>query len=738
MSSMGRCALVVALAVPLLILGCDRDRTPQAQPATAQAQLVVEGLNPQMTFEQYYRPVPVTVQASIPGYDLPLDLGQIVNADKVQWMLTEPVREMLQRQGFAVIDRGNEEDIKAIYELADDRDIPPFVTVDTLLHIYHLQFDQTLKSIEEREFYGSMTEFSRAMLSIAQAQQAAFDGDLQEAAKRNVAYFAVGLKCLDPSAQVPADVADLVSAELALIDAHAGFSASPVFGYDEDYSQYVPRGHYTRGIKLERYFRAMMWLGRMAFLLKGNNETITDALVDEAMADRQTIQALLISRDLTGDEALLERWQRLYSVTSFFVGLSDDLTIFDYAEAYPAARATAGTKDVAAKAFLNGVRWRMARKRSPLIYGGTGAQMVSELDETEATLAKVLEATKGLRVMGQRFVPDSYVLGRLVDLPYTGAGEPFTMARGPLGPSRGFPRGLDVMQLLGSARAQAVLEAEGDTDYKGYADRVAKLAAIFGSLDRGDWHQNLYWSWLASLRTLLAPFGAGYPSFMQTEAYTDKGLYAALASWAQLRHDTILYAKQSYGMVGAGPPPPPKAEPPGFVEPVPGLYAELVALNAMSHKGLEALGVLSEEMGRRFTSADRILRRLLALSLKELQGEALTEAELKFIKEFGGALDGALGALTDDSKRTTIVADVHTNIDMRLVLEEATGPVDLMWVVWKTPGGEVVAGAGPVFSHYEFKHPMADRLTDEKWRELVKGEAPEQAPWTGDFRAAEK
>ncbi len=27
-----------------------------------------------------------------------------------------------------------------------------------------------------------------------------------------------------------------------------------------------------------------------------------------------------------------------------------------------------------------------------------------------------------------------------------------------------------------------------------------------------------------------------------------------------------------------------------------------------------------------------------------------------------------------------------------------------------------------MLSYYEFKHPMSDRLTDEKWRKMLKGE----------------
>ncbi|MCK4732969.1 MAG: DUF3160 domain-containing protein [Methanophagales archaeon] len=30
---------------------------------------------------------------------------------------------------------------------------------------------------------------------------------------------------------------------------------------------------------------------------------------------------------------------------------------------------------------------------------------------------------------------------------------------------------------------------------------------------------------------------------------------------------------------------------------------------------------------------------------------------------------------------------------------------------------------------YEFKHPMDDRLTDEKWKEMLETEPPKKAEW---------
>lgn len=733
MSAMGRGVLVFVLTVPLLLLGCDRDRGPAQAQTAAQATLAVEEFDPQMAFEQYYRPVSVEVQARIPGYDLPLDLGQIVNADKVQWLLTPPVREMLGRQGFAVLDRGAEEDIKAIYEMADDRGIPPFVTVDTLLHIYHLQFDQTLKSIEEREFFGAMTEFSRAMLADMQARQAALSGDLQEAAKRNVAYFAVGLKCLDPSAQVPGDVADMVSAEIALIDAHAGFSPSPIFGYQEDYSQYVPRGHYTRSEELERYFRALMWYGRIVMLLKGGTP-----IASEEQARIQTLQAALIAGALhePANAAQLATWKRVYAVTCFYVGFADDLTPQEYAEAIVTVAGSAfAWSRLAEPETLLALRSELATYRAPQIYGGTG-QVALEPPFSPEQLDEVLTDTMGLRLMGQRFIPDGYMMQEL-GFPqagaFTGQGTPFSMELTQGGPQRVFPRGLDVMAALGSERAHAILQAEGDTAYANYEAQLAKLRGEFDALGDAEWNRNLYFSWLRALRALIVPVGEGFPSFMRTAAWHDRTLWAALASWAELRHDTILYAKQPYMPIATAMPMPPEAPPTGFVEPRPEFYARMLALARMTRTGLTDLQVLDEEATGRLTALEEIIDRLLQMSLKELRGEALTQEEGDYLKYIAGRLEQTIVGIEDEEDKTTIVADVLTDTNTGQALEEGVGYVKLLLAAYRQPDGRIVLGVGPVLSHYEFKHPIADRLTDEAWRELLGANPPEPAPWTASF-----
>ena len=187
---------------------------------------------------------------------------------------------------------------------------------------------------------------TEAMLASAEGQYEAAGGLLQEAARRNVAFLRVARELLvivdepetAPSAPVPAYVAQEVADELALIEAHEGFTLSPLFHYKEDYSQYVPRGHYTRSERLKSYFRALMWYGRLTMLLKGSplycETDDCDALISEEDADVQTIQALLLSLDIDGLGAgaldVMARWERIYLVTAFFVGFADDLSVYEY------------------------------------------------------------------------------------------------------------------------------------------------------------------------------------------------------------------------------------------------------------------------------------------------------------------------------------------------------------------------------------------------------------------------
>ena len=543
--------------------------------------------------------------------------------------------------------------------------------------------------------------------------------------------------------EVPTLLHSIVEEELELIEGHGGFSPSPIFIYPEDYSQYVPRGHYTSTEKLKNYFRALMWFGRLSMLLRGDpdlrpgqyNPFLDEkkAIISEYDAEVQTKQACITTAYLVGNLDLWKKWNKVYEVTSFYVGFSDDLGPLEYIEALKTVFGSSYDPSSMTSEDYTALKIELAEYRSPAIYGGTGAQIpVGPI--TPETLDDILEATKGFRMMGQRFVPDSYTFQELV-FPrvgnYLGTGDPFTMINvAPVGPIRGFPRGLDIMAVLGSARARALLDTYDDTNYVNYDVQFGKMEAMFNNMTVEEWNRNLYWSWLYALKPLLRTYGEGYPSFMRTEAWGYKQLTVALASWTELRHDTILYAKQSYtGVLGI-----PIYEPiKGYVEPVPEFYARLLDLTEMTREGLCNLNVLDESSEMRLTWLKDVLGRLIKISERELAGELLTPDDYEYIQGFQEQIEGMTMGLNCEEIRSSLVADVHTEPNTEMTLEEGTGRLRLLIVAAKHPTGEVVLAAGPVMTYYEFKHPMSDRLTDEAWREMLKENPPDDLEWTENY-----
>ena len=67
------------------------------------------------------------------------------------------------------------------------------------------------------------------------------------------------------------------------------------------------------------------------------------------------------------------------------------------------------------------------------------------------------------------------------------------------------------------------------------------------------------------------PKDAGLPTITGTEAWGRRVLNTQLFSWAELRHDTILYAKQSVTSI------PGCAFPTAYVDPYPAVFARLEA-----------------------------------------------------------------------------------------------------------------------------------------------------------------
>lgn len=657
-------------------------------------------------------------------------------------------RNLLERHGFAIAP-GDEKEITDVYIQAKEKNQPIFVTTDAVLHTSHIFFDYLLRILEWEKLYPRVAELTDRMIAVSRNQHEQSKlTEIKEAARLNIGFFSTAKKILSPEYEPGFGLERLINTELRNMDEHKGLEFRALLSYIknptvfeapyayEDFSQYIPRGHYTRNETFKKYFKVMMWYGRMDFKLRpGESERARHH------GKMMTLQALLMADALRMDDKAYRTWQTIYEPTTYFVGKTDDLSVDDYVKLIPDVFPEEGSVDrFWDEERLSDFIQRALKLRPPQIL--SGAAFVED-GEFAAT-------AKGFRFMGQRFIPDSYMLQELVYgkkggkviLRYTGKGKPFTMEVIPAGgPVRAFPRGLDVLAVLGSSRALAILEEEGDTEYTEYDDQMNKLKQEFSILGPEEWKQNLYWRWLHCLLPLLEDVReASVPRFMKNEFWLDKELQTSLGSWTELRHDTILYAKQSYTMMTTAIPLQPELTY-GYVEPYPEVYRRIQTMMADMRTHLGDLGILLPGIPEKIRDFEDILGRLAAISDGELAGKKLSEQDYELIWNIGDVLSSlkqfppqVMANITSGTdERMDIIADVHTDLNTKKILEEAVGsPFDIFVIVEDTKGYRLCRGG--VFSYYEFKHPMDDRLTDEKWQEMGKeGIRPEQPPWTRTF-----
>lgn len=446
-------------------------------------------------------------------------------------------------------------------------------------------------------------------------------------------------------------------------------AVSPLHGYREDYTQYQPRGHYAKSPRLSAWFRTVAWLGRLGFPL----EPSKGLGLDEAGAALQAERAHAVARLLAANPAAMARLARLETAWGRWLGPADDASL--------AGLAALATSTPAA--FRVAVLSQAAR---PRVAGSFAAE-----GETPPVSPKLLP---------QRLLPDALVLHALTfDRvgPLQGDGRPPTMSVTRDGRRvRGVPRGLDVVAALGSATAREELRRSGDDRYEGYDPA---LAAISTELKRV----------LARPESLPARVlaAAGSAAFEADPALAAPGLpvNAALGAWTLLRHDLLAYGKQSYtaaprsmGVFGAEPP-------------------ELRVRVARAPRTFQALADAAASLAG---SLEEWQRGEEAAPLRELAARLAALAT-----HAGGALPGPEAARWSAAwgraagrGPLAAVADVHTDGNSGQVLQVAVGgPAGIEATV------DGVAHAAVVFACFEFRQPVAERLTDEAWRAEAGSEA---------------
>ena len=654
------------------------------------ARQVIAALKRPSFFDRTTGEYALAIQPSVPEYTIESGLANVPNAK--YFYLTDEMKSKLQENGFVVEASGGHKEFFSLYEENRYSLLPNFITVDSMMHSYHLYFSYLLRTTEKNYLKDLMGELSMGMFNNSVEQLNALSGtEWEEAAMRNAAFFAVGCRLAGLEASVPAEAADAVEAEYSMVLDAEGIANSPLFGDMEDYSQYAPRGYYEGDDNLEAYFRMMMWYGRRNFTQK-----------DESL-DRS---ALLITLAL--DDETLPLWEEAYMITSFFAGTSDDNGYYEYRPVIDEFfGAGAGAADlVGAEDAWKAYHEYTAGLKAPMI------NSVPEMDTGGAV--DVLEENAGFRFMGQRFSLDAAIFQNLM---YSSISQAADDSK------RLLPNTLDIPAVMGSDEALTILKDLGEDKYPNYLDKVEELRSGVAIAPESFWSASLYSRWLYTLQPLLETKGTGWPMFMQSDLWQKKNLQSFLGSYTELKHDTVLYAKQAIAEMGGDQIE--EKDDRGYVEPEPVVYARLSALTEATINGLSEYQLLNDTDRENLERLKYLADQFTVISEKELQNETLSDSEYELIRSYGGQIEHLwMEAYKDETEKpntfeypAAIVTDVATDPNGSC-LELGTGRALTIYVVVPV-AGELKLCSGTVFSFYQFAQPLSDRLTDTAWRTMM-------------------
>lgn len=636
---------------------------------------------------------------------------------------TPQEKDLLSRHSFMVTERVSYPSFVAGFYEIYKKDLPVYISADAILHALHRSYDNMLKDIELiylRERLNSALESMTTQLGKIAINSSL--GTLERTALRDAdVYLTVAKKLSYGFSSLPpllSENKETVVQILALIDKEQ-LARYPLFAEavrEIDFSQFKPRGHYAENEYLQRYFKTIMWLGRTElYITPPETEGPKPSKED---VRRQCALAVMLA-NVAKESGALSHLNAMDSVISAFVGGQDNLTTDNLLDVIAAKNLTIPmlADDAVVDEFQKSCIATGAEQRilSQLLWAGPGVE---------------IKPAAAYMLMGQRFIIDSYVFMNVV----------FDKVD-----KRMMPSTLDAMFALGNNSALQLLRPELEK-YEGenYPRNLAALRYLVDSYGESDWNSSLYATWLGAIRSLSPPdhqARAALPDFMKTAAWWQKSLNAQLTSWAELRHDNLLYAKQSYTGGNSC------FYPDGFVEPVPALYASIARFASRTSeilkRKLDTANYSVKYMLGTYGNFLTVMPKLESMAQKELRSEQFSTEEKDLIGSWimqkvvhgCGSIDTFYNGWypklmygyensTQTHKPDFIVADVHTQPTdysgsiVGRVLHVGTGAPTLAVIVAKDRDGCATTYSGPVSSYFEHISENFQRLTDEEWREM--------------------
>lgn len=664
------------------------------------------------------------------GYD-PTAAAALDKIGASSLAMNDAERAVLAKHGFVISERHRFPSFTLGYGSIFSQDLPVFVSADAILEAVHRSYDKLLLTFERELLVKELQVLLSGMrtnLAAATSMRPSVRADLD-------VYLAVALGLLskEPVGPVASGSKETIDAIVALAKAGTGRKTVTLFGEprDEDFSQFTPRGHYVGDPIMEAYFRASMWLGRIDFRLIETQPDYTQRL------NREQVEATLAVGTLMG-EPERAAWRAIDSTIGVFVGETDAMT---------PAQIEALRKDLGGDvASVDD-----AKLRSIILAGGYGAQRISSHIMINGLEQMTMPLSSSFLILGQRYVIDSHVFSNVVFDRVVAPGSGLV--------KRMMPNPLDVaFAALRNDQALPLLKSEL-TKYP-YAPDLHMMRFLVDKQAPAFWESSLYNLWVDALRSLSPvasevskPKEAGLPTVTGTEPWGRRILNTQLASWAELRHDTLLYAKQSYTGGAAC------EFADAYVDPYPEVYAKLQAFATRGRSHLATLDMskapgLKSGVDAWFANLETVAKQLRAVAEQERKGVALTTEQLAWFDQMvrlDKNCDGTpiangwypqlhYGFGDTALKFDPVIADVHTQPtdeggnDVGKVLHVGTGSPRSMFVTFDTCTGPR-AYVGVVSSYFETTTQDWKRLTDQAWADSIKSANPADVAWMNDLVA---
>jgi hypothetical protein len=630
------------------------------------------------------------------------NMNNVVNLHQFE-KLTNTMTQKLSTNGF-VINKGNYEQLFHVYDQNYYDYTPSFITTDLYLQVLHMHISKEMQALEIKKLFGILDQLLNEQYEKSKQDASSKSLNLKQASSWNQVYYAIALSLLkDTKYKVPENLQASFDFEFSHIQEAAGREKSDFLGDSiMDYTQFIPRGNYTRSDSLKNYFKCVKWLNSANIYLD---------------SDESFSRALVMGYNLSSSQKSWEAYSQFSNIIGFLAGEENNLSFSHLQQVLLKYK----EKDLSTLLYadnLQNIRKELYAK-DPRKFSPVGVN-----DSTTNFLKR-----KKILFTAGRYTFDAEIMQRLVEVK-----DP--------NPKRPFPKGLDVFAAMNNKTAEDILlntykEQEQWSDYE---DSLKKMKAKFKNFN--NWDISVYNKQMEAVLAL-PQSDAKHPYFMKLPSWQKKNLNTMLASWTELKHDMVLYIEQPSGaeMGDGGDIPPPQKI--AYVEPNIAFWKKCLELLQLNKQMLEKSGMYMIELQYRNDELIELGKFLLDISNKELNNTNLTNEEFDKLSFIGGKIEqltlniiesheGIMTSVATPERYVAVVTDVYTYKNE--CLQEGVGMADEIYVVAEI-NGLLYLTKGAVFSHYEFTGPSSNRLTDENWQKsLLENKEPDAAIWMNEIK----